>query len=68
MQAYRVQLWPNGEWDRKDYQTVEAATPKAAAGMLCGCPLRERGSLHQIRAQVRLSGDFKNAATIFYEV
>ena len=30
MTTFQVQLWPNGKWDGKDYQGVEAKTAKEA--------------------------------------
>jgi len=68
MPTYQVQLWLNGQWDHKDYQKVDAPTARAAAERLCGSQLREQGSLHQIRARVRLLGDLQSTATVFYEV
>jgi cysteinyl-tRNA synthetase len=63
--TYWVQLWPNGEWDRKPYQRVNAITPKEAAEKLHGGLLRETGGRHQIRAQVRITGQSSGIA--FYE-
>ncbi len=69
MQTSLVQLWPDGKWDGKDYQHVQANTPKEAAEKLCGQPLKEKGTNFQIRAQVRSStyGSGK-PSIIFYEV
>src|SRR5262249_40959768 len=63
--TYWVQLWPNGKWDGKPYQRVNAITPKEAAEKLHGGPLRETGGSHQIRAQVRIAGQSSGIA--FYE-
>jgi hypothetical protein len=44
MAVFQVQLWPNGKWDGKDYQRVEAKTAQEAAEKLYGGPLSEKGS------------------------
>jgi len=63
--TYWVQLWPNGKWDGKPYQKVDAASPREAAEKLHGGPLREAGGNHQIRAQVRIAR--KSSGIVFYE-
>jgi cysteinyl-tRNA synthetase len=63
--TYWVQLWPNGKWNGKPYQKVDAISPREAAEKLHGGPLREAGSNHQIRAQVRIAG--KSSGILFYE-
>jgi cysteinyl-tRNA synthetase len=63
--SYWVQLWPDGKWDRKPYQRVNAISPKEAAEKLYGGPLHEAGSHHQIRAQVRIAG--LSSGLVFYE-
>ncbi len=63
--TYWVQLWPNGKWNGKPYERVNATTPKEAAEKLHGGPLRETGGRHQIRAQVRIAGQSSGIA--FYE-
>jgi hypothetical protein len=63
--TYWVQLWPDGKWDGNPYQKVEAGSPKEAAERLYGAPLQEQGSLHQIRAQVRIAG--ASTGTPFYD-
>ncbi len=68
MPTFQVQLWPDGKWDGKPYQKVDAETAKAAAEKLYRKPLKENGSNFQIRAQVlRLSFPSGNP-TIFYEM
>jgi hypothetical protein len=64
---YQVQLWPNGKWDEKDYQKIEASAAKEAAEKLHGGPLSEHGSNYKIRARVRQLGDTKTPGWIFYE-
>jgi cysteinyl-tRNA synthetase len=63
--TYWVQLWPNGKWDGKPYQRVNAVTPKEVAEKLHGGPLNETGGHHQIRAQVRIAGESRSIA--YYE-
>ena len=53
MATFQVQLWPDGKWDGKPYQKVEAATAKEATEKLYGQPLKEAESNYEIRAQVR---------------
>jgi len=67
MTTFQVQCWPNGKWDGKDYQRVEAQTAQEAAEKLCGGPLIERGSNYKIRARVRILGDIRTTGYIFYE-
>lgn len=67
MSLFQVQLWPNGIWDGKEYQRVEAKTAKEAAEKLYGGPLSEKGSNYKIRAQVRALGDLRNHPMVFYE-
>jgi len=67
MAIYQVQLWPDGKWDGKDYQRVEANSAKEAAEKLYGGELSEKGSNYKIRAQVRLLGELKAHPTVFYE-
>ena len=67
MQIFQVQLWPDGKWDGKPYQKVEAATAKEAAEKLYGKPLKESGSNHLIRAQVHGSSAKRELPLIFYE-
>lgn len=52
MPTFRVQLWPDGKWDQKDYQKVDATSAKEAAEKLYGKPLSEVGSNFQMRARV----------------
>jgi hypothetical protein len=65
MQTYWVQLWPDGKWDGNPYQTVDASSPQEAAETLYGRPLDERGSNHQLRAQVRVAG--MSSGIVFYD-
>jgi hypothetical protein len=67
MSLFQVQLWPNGKWDGKDYQKVEAESAKEAAEKLYGSALSESGSNFKIRARVRRLGDIKTTGSIFYE-
>lgn len=69
MTIFQVQLWPNGKWDGKDHQKVEAATAKDAAEKLYGSSLRDKGSNYKnpIRAQVRALGDLSSHPTVIYE-
>lgn len=67
MSLFQVQLWPNGKWDGKDYQKVDAESAKEAAEKLYGSTLSERGSNFKIRARVRRLGDIKTTGSIFYE-
>jgi hypothetical protein len=67
MPTFQVQLWPDGKWDGKPYQKVEATTAKEAAEKLLGQPLKEAGSNHQIRAQVRRLTYRSGNSAIFYE-
>lgn len=63
--TYWVQLWPDGKWDGKPYQQVNAGSPKEAAEKLHGGCLHEQGGRYQIRAQVRIAG--VSSGTAFYE-
>jgi len=69
MPTWQVQLWPDGEWDGKPYQKVDAASAKAAAEQLHGGPLTEVGSMYKIRAQVRplIASGKVVSPTVFYE-
>lgn len=67
MDVYQVQLWPEGKWDGKPYQKVEAPSEKAAAEKVYGRPLASRGSNFKMRARVRPFGRLISPATIFYE-
>lgn len=67
MEIYQVQLWPDGKWDGKPYQKVEAKSERAAAEKLYGRPLAAQGSNYKIRARVRRLSNLKSTATIFYE-
>jgi hypothetical protein len=66
MAIFRVKVWPEGKWDGKDYQKVEAATKKETAEKLYGGPLSESGSKYQMRARV-LDEYARGTATIFYD-
>ena len=66
MAIFQVQLWPDGQWDGKDYQRVEAMTKKDAAEKMYGRPLSESGSMNQIRAQVHDMVS-RGVATVFYD-
>ena len=52
MQTWHVKLFPDGKWDEKPSQEVEAETSKEAAEKLYGKPLTATGSNFQLRAQV----------------
>jgi hypothetical protein len=67
MEVYQVQLWPDGKWDGKPYQQVEAPSEKAAAEKIMGRPLATKGSNFKIRARVRPFGRLIGEATVFYE-
>ena len=62
--TYWVQLWPNGKWDGKPYQKIQAGSPKEAAEKLYEAPLQEQGGHYQIRAQVRIAG--RSTSIAFY--
>jgi hypothetical protein len=66
--VFRVQLWPDGKWDFKPYQDVEAETAKEAAEKLYGKPLRERGKSPQLRATVHPPAPARNFPIGFYDV
>lgn len=66
METYQVQLWPDGKWDGKPYQKVEARSEKDAAEKLYGSPLVAQGSMYKIRARVRPLSRMSRMATIFY--
>ena len=68
MATFQVQLWPDGKWDGKPYQKVEAPTAKEAAEKLYGQPLRGDGSNYQMRAQVRRMAYRSGNSIVFYEV
>ena len=67
MQTYQVQLWPDGKWDGRPYQKVEAPSEKAAAEKIYGRPLVQQGNMARIRARVRALANLQRTATIFYE-
>jgi hypothetical protein len=69
MQTWQVQLWPNGTWDGKPYQRVDADSAKEAAERLYGSPLVEAGQMHKIRARVRplIASGAIQQPTVFYE-
>jgi hypothetical protein len=67
MQTYQVQLWPDGKWDGRPYQKVEAPSEKAAAEKIYGRPLVQLGNMARIRARVRALANLQRTATIFYE-
>ena len=67
---YLVQVWPDG-LDGKEkyqhYQKVYAHSPKEAAETSYGGPLHERGSNHQLRAQVQVTTTGKIRKIPFFE-
>lgn len=69
MPTWQVQLWPNGKWDEKPYQKIDAASAKEAAEKLHGGALTEVGSMGKIRAQVRplIANGQVVTPTVFYE-
>jgi hypothetical protein len=67
MTTFLVQLWPEGKWDGKHYQRIEANSARAAAEKHYGRQLADKGTNFAIRAQVRQLGDIKSNATIFYK-
>ncbi len=67
MQTWHVKLWPNGKWDGKPSQEVEAETPQEAAEKLYGKPLKATGSNFQMRAQVHRVLAPRGAPESFYE-
>jgi hypothetical protein len=69
MQTWQVQLWPNGKWDGKLYQRVDADSAKEAAERLYGSPLVESGQMDKMRAQVRplMPTGAIQQPTVFYE-
>lgn len=54
METWQVQLWPDGQWDGQPHKKIEANSAKEAAEQLYGGPLSEVGSMHQLRATVRM--------------
>jgi hypothetical protein len=56
MPTYWVQSRPDGKRDGNPYQKVDAGSSKEAAETLYVRPLDERGSNHELRAQVRVAG------------
>ena len=66
--TYKVQHWPNGQWDaQQNWRKVEASSEREAAEKVCGRALTNRGTLAQLRARVLTFGDFKQrSATSFY--
>lgn len=67
MAIYQVQGLPNGFWDKKPFQKIEASSPKEAAEKLHGSRLSDRGSKDAIRARVRqMIGNTSNSI-IFFE-
>jgi hypothetical protein len=67
---YLVQVWPDGPEGKQKYQhyqKVYADSPKEAAEMSYGRSLHERGSNHQLRAQVHVTTIGKIRKISFYE-
>ena len=67
---YLVQVWPDGPDGKQKYQhyqRVYAGSPQEAAETSYGGPLHERGSNHQLRAQVHVTTVGKIGKLSFYE-
>ncbi len=53
MTTFRVRCFKDGIWDEKPLVEVSADSPKEAANLACGGPLRGgTGTVHELRAHV----------------
>lgn len=68
---YRVQLWPDGRWDRQPWRLVAANSEAEAAYKATGERLEKAasavGSRVKLRARVLMPGPYSEATSFYAE-